>query len=129
MDWNNPKLLSVAENEWEGQKIGAAATPLRTDKGWLLLYHGADKNSVYKVGAMLLDIKQPEKIIARTKNSIMEPEEYYEKFGLVIPNVVFPTANLIKDNLVYIYYGCCDTAISLATVPVDDLVEHILSEK
>ena len=122
--------MAVAENyEWEGTKIGAAGSPIKTEKGWLLLYHGVDKKSIYRVGALMLDLDNPQKVIARTKNFIMEPETYYERFGLVIPNVVFPTANVVKDGLLYIYYGCCDTCIALATVPLDELVEHTMSGK
>lgn len=125
-EWSKPELVAVAENfEWEGTKIGAAATPLKTDQGWLVLYHGVDRSAVYRVGALLLDLNNPQKVIARTKKYIMEPEEYYEKFGLVLPNVIFPTANLIVDHLVYIYYGCCDTCISLATVPLQELLDHL----
>ncbi|MNJ69053.1 Beta-1,4-mannooligosaccharide phosphorylase [compost metagenome] len=93
-----------------------------------MLYHGVDSHSIYRVGALLLDLENPEIVIGRTKNFIMEPEEYYEKTGLVIPNVVFPTANLIIDGILYVYYGCCDTSISLATVPVNDLLQHIMAE-
>ena len=127
--WEEPKLLARAENPaWESRKIGGATPPVRTDKGWLVLYHGVDDQVVYRVGAMLLDLNNPEKVIARTKNYIMEPETYYEKFGYQIPNVVFPTGNVVKDGLLYIYYGVTDTAIALATVPIDELVEHILNE-
>ncbi|MBD3392463.1 MAG: glycosidase [Chitinivibrionales bacterium] len=123
--WSEPKLLAVAENDWEGGKIGAAASPVRTDEGWLLLYHGVDGTSTYRVGAMLLDLEKPTSVLARTSDFIMEPEEYYERFGLVIPNVVFPTAVVVKDDELLIYYGCCDTSIALATVGVDELVAHI----
>lgn len=127
--WDKPKLLAKAENEsWEFKKIGGSTPPVRTDKGWLVLYHGVDENTVYRVGAMLLDLDNPEIIIARTRNFIMEPETYYEKFGYQIPNVVFPTGNVVKDGLLYIYYGVTDTAIALATVPLDELVEYILNE-
>lgn len=128
-EWSKPTLLATAEQEWEGGKIGAAASPIKTDKGWLLLYHGVDDTITYRVGAILLDLDDPMKIIARTTNFIMEPEEYYEKFGLVIPNVVFPTSIVEKEGLAYIYYGCCDSCIGLATVPMNDLVDHILSDK
>ncbi|MFF2094044.1 glycosidase [Paenibacillus sp. NPDC058174] len=126
LEWSEPKLLAVAQEAWEGTKIGAAATPLRTEKGWLVLYHGVDGSSIYRVGALLLDLNNPEIVIGRTKQFIMEPEEYYEKTGLVIPNVVFPTANLIIDDILYVYYGCCDTSIGLATVPVNELLDFIL---
>ena len=128
LDWSKPELVATAENPvWEGLKIGAAAAPLKTEKGWLLLYHGVDSNSVYRVGAMLLDITDPRVVIARTKNPIMQPQEYYEKIGLVINNTVFPTANLIHNGKIYIYYGCCDTCISLATVPLEEMLGHVLS--
>jgi predicted GH43/DUF377 family glycosyl hydrolase len=128
--WSDPRLVAVAETEvWEGTKIGAAASPLKTDQGWLVLYHGVDADSVYRVGALMLDMNDPSKVIARTRNFIMQPREHYERFGLVIPNVVFPTANVVKDGLVYIYYGCCDTCISLATVPLAELVAHVMKGK
>jgi len=127
LTWTDPALVAVAENEvWEGTKIGAAATPLKTSRGWLVLYHGVDADSVYRVGALMLDLKDPAKVIARTSNFIMEPEAYYERFGLVIPNVIFPTANVVSDGVVYIYYGCCDTCIGLATVPLEDLVAEVM---
>ena len=107
------------------QKNRGCGPPIRTSKGWLTLYHGVDKDNVYRAGAMLLDLEKPEKVIARAKSPILEPQEYYEKFGLFIPNVVFPTGNVVKDGLLHIYYGCCDTAISLATVPLDELVDFV----
>jgi len=126
--WTPPQVVARPEQEWEGSKIGAAATPVRTERGWLLLYHGVDAHSVYRVGAMLLDLGEPSKVIARTSRFIMEPEEYYERVGLVIPNVVFPTGNVVRDGLLHIYYGCADTAIGLATVKLDELVDHVLEE-
>jgi len=124
--WTPPQIVARPAYGWEGGKIGAAATPIRTEYGWLLLYHGVDQDSVYRVGAMLLDLLEPERVLARTPNFIMEPEEYYEQFGLVIPNVIFPTGNVVKDGVLYVYYGCADTAIGLATVPLRELLEHLL---
>ncbi|QHW33945.1 glycosidase [Paenibacillus rhizovicinus] len=128
IDWDAPILLAVPEADWEYKKIGGSTPPIKTDKGWLTLYHGVGEDHVYRVGAMLLDLEHPEKIVARAPGFIMEPETYYEKFGLFIPNVVFPTANVVKDGLLYIYYGCTDTAICLATVPLDELVDYIIAE-
>ena len=125
LEWSKPELLATAEvPEWEGLKIGGAATPLRTKEGWLVLYHGVDASSTYRVGAMLLDLKDPLKVVARTRKPIMEPVFHYERFGLVINNTIFPTANLIHNDEIYVYYGCCDTCISLATVPVDDMLRQ-----
>jgi len=126
MTWSDPTLVAVAENEqWEGTKIGAAATPLRTDDGWLVLYHGVDGRSIYRVGALMLDLDDPSKVVGRTPSWIMEPTEYYEKVGLVIPNVIFPTANLIVDDKLWIYYGCCDTCIGLATAPLQQVLDTL----
>lgn len=124
--WDEPRLVAVPEFPWEYRKIGGATPPIRTEKGWLTLYHGVDRDNVYRAGVMLLDLQNPEKVIARAKTPILEPQEYYEKFGLFIPNVVFPTGNVVKDGLLYIYYGCCDTAICLATVPLDELLEFVM---
>jgi predicted GH43/DUF377 family glycosyl hydrolase len=82
---------------------------------------------IYRLGAMLLDPADPRRVIARAPDFIMEPEAYYEKFGLFVPNVIFPTGAVVKDGLLWIYYGCCDTAIGLATVPLEELVEFILA--
>ena len=124
--WSEPTFIAGAENDWEGGKIGAASPPLRTDKGWLTLYHGVDDNCIYRVGVMLLDLENPSKVIGRCSNWIMEPETYYERTGLVIPNVIFPTGTVIKDGILYIYYGCTDTCISAATVAVDDILEEVI---
>lgn len=128
LGWSEPELVAVSEYEWEGTKIGGSTSPVKTNEGWLLLYHGVDENATYRLGAMLLDLDNPKKVIARTKSFILEPGEYYEKFGLIIPNVVFPTDNVIKDGILYIYYGCCDTAIGLATVPLDEIVEFVINQ-
>lgn len=125
--WTEPRLIAKPENVWENKKIGGSAPPVKTEKGWLMLYHGVDDYSVYRVGAMLLDISHPEKIIGRTRQFIMEPENYYERIGMVIPNVIFPTGNIVKDGLLYIYYGCGDTSISVGVVPLVTLLDHLTS--
>jgi predicted GH43/DUF377 family glycosyl hydrolase len=133
--WDSPTLLALPEFEWEDNRIGGSTPPIRTDAGWLVLYHAVQtldafvKRVCYRLGAMLLDGDDPTKVIARTSQPIMEPETYYERFGLYIPNVIFPTGNVVKDGLLYLYYGVCDTAIALATVPLDDLVAHLLSQR
>ena len=122
LEWSEPVLLARPEAGWESKKIGAASPPMKVDEGWLTLYHGVDENSTYRIGVMLLDAEQPEKVIGRSRGFIMEPEAYYEKVGLIIPNVIFPAGNIVKDGLVYVYYGCCDTCISVATVPLAKLL-------
>jgi predicted GH43/DUF377 family glycosyl hydrolase len=125
-EWTRPAFIAGPENDWEGGKIGGAAPPIRTEAGWLTLYHGVDAKTVYRMGVMLLDGDDPSKVIARCPHFIMEPETYCEKVGLIIPNVIFPTGNVIKDGVLYVYYGCADTCISVATAPVDRLLKHVL---
>ncbi|HVK02511.1 MAG TPA: hypothetical protein VM490_03500 [Armatimonadaceae bacterium] len=130
--WTDPVLVAKAEYGWEDNRIGGSTPPMRTDAGWLVLYHGvqtldaAAKRVCYRLGGMLLDLEDPTKVLARTAEPIMEPETYYERFGAYIPNVIFPTANVVTDGTIYLYYGVCDTAISLATAPLDAVVERVL---
>ncbi|MEI7765967.1 MAG: glycosidase [Phycisphaerae bacterium] len=126
MKWSHPELVAkAADVAWEERKIGAAAIPMKTAAGWLVLYHGVDAAVTYRTGVMLLDLNNPAKVLARAPGFIMEPETYYEKFGLIIPRVVFPSANVIKDGMVYVYYGCADTCISVATVELQKLLEYV----
>jgi predicted GH43/DUF377 family glycosyl hydrolase len=126
--WDEPKILAKSRDDisWEYKKIGGSTPPIKTEEGWLVIYHGVDEDNVYRAGVMMLDLENPMKVIARPEAFILEPEEYYEKFGLYIPNVVFPTGNVVKDGLLYIYYGCTDTAISLATVPLKEIVDFVM---
>jgi predicted GH43/DUF377 family glycosyl hydrolase len=72
---------------------------------------------------MLLDTEDPTRILARTADFIMEPSEYYEKHGLYIPNVIFPTGNVVVDDELWVYYGACDTAICLATAKIGAILD------
>jgi predicted GH43/DUF377 family glycosyl hydrolase len=123
--WTKPELVAAAQEAWEYKKIGGSTPPIKTDAGWLTLYHGVDADNVYRCGVMLLDLKNPAKVIARAKKFVFEPVEYYEKFGLYIPDVVFPTGVAVKNGIVHIYYGVTDTAICLATVPLTELLDFV----
>jgi predicted GH43/DUF377 family glycosyl hydrolase len=127
--WDEARLVATVEQEWEGVKIGAGATPLPTAAGWLLIYHGVDDQANYRTGAMLLDLADPARVLTRTPAPIMVPEHAYERVGLIIPRVVFPSANVVRDGIVYVYYGCCDTVIALATTPLDSLLDHLSSHR
>ena len=119
-------LLSPKE-DWEILKVGAGVPPIKTKYGWLIIYHGVSYDRIYRVGATLLDLREPINVIGRTKRPILEPREPYEKYGDV-NNVVFPTGACTIDGEVFIYYGGADRVCSLATVGLTDLVEHILQD-
>jgi predicted GH43/DUF377 family glycosyl hydrolase len=123
MDWPDGELLIKGEEDWE-KKIGGSTPPLRTEKGWLTLYHGVDDAGIYRVGVMLLDLENPSRIIARSKNFIMEPEHDYETKGMY-NGCVFPTGNTIVDGTLYVYYGGADKYCCVATCDVDELLAYL----
>jgi beta-1,2-mannobiose phosphorylase / 1,2-beta-oligomannan phosphorylase len=119
-------LLLKPEEDWEQLKVGAGPPPIRTRAGWLIIYHGVSRERVYRAGAAILDIRDPSKIIGRTKTPILEPKEPYEKFGDV-NNVVFPTGACVLDNdKLFVYYGGADKVCCLATADLNYLLDHIL---
>ena len=126
LEWGEPTLLyKVGGERWESERIGAGCPPLKTDEGWLLLYHGVSlEDHKYRIGFMLLDGNDPMKILAKTKDFVMEPEFEYESSEMY-PGCVFPTGWVNKDGVLYIYYGCGDKHISLATSSVEEILEEL----
>ncbi len=122
--YNEPKLLMTGETNWEVQRIGGGTPPIKTEKGWLMFYHGVDKNGTYRVGIVLLDLNNPEIILKRTKDYIMEPDQDYEKSG-IYDGCVFPTAAVLKDGVIYMYYGCADEYVSVATCKLKDVLDYL----
>jgi predicted GH43/DUF377 family glycosyl hydrolase len=113
--------------DWEYSKIGAGAPPIKTEKGWLMIYHGVDKNLVYRAGAALLDLENPMKVIARLPYPILEPERKYELKGDV-PNVVFPEGTALFDDELLVYYGGADKVIAMARVNINELLDALEKE-
>jgi len=109
---------------WDSAKVGIAAPPIRTRKGWLLFYHGVSDKSVYRVGAILLGLKDPSIILARTTDFIFEPETEYEKNGQV-SQVVFPCGVIEKSGTVYMYYGGGDSVVGVATAKLDHILKSM----
>ena len=127
MEWGNDILLAKGEQEWE-RKIGGSTPPLRTEEGWLTLYHGVDAKGIYRVGVMLLDLENPAKVIARSPHYIMEPEYDYEFEGFY-KGCVFPTGNVIVGDILYVYYGGADKYCCVATCSVKKLLDYVLQFK
>lgn len=128
MVWDEPShlLLTGINGTWE-EKIGGSTPPLRTDAGWLMLYHGVENGGkgFYRVGVVLLDLANPRRVIARSKDWVMEPDQHYELEG-PYKGCVFPTGNVIVDDTLYVYYGGADKYVGLATCSVSELVEYLL---
>ena len=113
---------------WDSKKIGVAAPPLKTKNGWILFYHGISENNVYRVGAILLDLKNPIKILGRTTKPLLEPKMPYEKEG-VVNNVVFPCGAVEIEGKVFIYYGGADRVVCGATINLAKLLQIFKIDK
>ena len=130
--WGNHKLLmkNFHQNEsfWERIKIGAGPTPIKTDEGWLIIYHGVQGNCngfVYSFGVALLDLEDPTKVKYRSRRYLMTPEKEYETVGFT-SNVLFPCSALVDDSgEIAIYYGAADTTMGIAFTTVDKLLEFV----
>ena len=127
LTWNEPShlLMQGLGGGWE-EKIGGSTPPLKTEEGWLVLYHGVENGGTgyYRVGAVLLDLDDPTKIIGRTKNPILEPEFDYEINGFY-KGCVFPTGNVIVGDTLFVYYGGADKYVGVATCPLNELLDQI----
>ncbi len=122
------RWITTRQGCWDSVKIGLAAPPIKTKEGWILLYHGVDEESIYRVGAILLDHKNPLEVISRTDEPIFEPEETYEKIGLV-NNVVFPCGAVTIGDKIFMYYGGADSVTGVATMEVEKLLRTFTIKK
>lgn len=114
---------------WQGVKIGCGPSPIETDEGWLMFYHGVATTCsgfVYSFSAALLDKDCPSKVLYRCNKYMLTPEENYETTGFV-PNVAFPVAALCdqKTGRIAIYYGAADTVVALAFCQLDEVIKYI----
>jgi predicted GH43/DUF377 family glycosyl hydrolase len=126
LNWENKEshlLLTGVRGTWE-EKVGGSAPPLKTKYGWLMIYHGVENGGLgyYRAGALLLDLENPLKIIAKAPRCILEPEYDYEIKGYY-KGCVFPTGNVIVGDTLYVYYGCADKYVGVATCNLDELVK------
>jgi len=123
--WGNHRcLMAPRANCWDEIKIGAGAVPFETPHGWLEIYHGADRDNRYSLGAVLLDSREPWKVIARTEKPILQPQAAYECEGF-FGNVVFTCGLLCEGDKLRIYYGAADTAICYAELSLNDTIKSL----
>jgi beta-1,4-mannooligosaccharide/beta-1,4-mannosyl-N-acetylglucosamine phosphorylase len=136
LNWNPLKPLINGRFHYWDEFIGSGPPPVKTREGWLHIYHGVaghfGSTNIYQAGVILLDLKDPSKVIGRSRGNILEPRELYELVGQV-PNVVFPCGMVVEqyDNdgfslpgsEVKIYYGAADTVVGLAITTIKDLID------
>lgn len=116
INWcDSKKVMEPIEGRWDGVGIGAASPPIKTEKGWLLIYHGIDEEEVYSLGVAIFDLKDPSSVTGRYPEPILKPEEDYELRGEV-HEVVFGTSICEIQDKYYIYYGAADRVVCGATI-------------
>jgi predicted GH43/DUF377 family glycosyl hydrolase len=113
---------------WESWVKGVGPPPLKTDHGWLLFYHGIDREDLsrYKLGVMLLDLEDPTQVLVRSPTPVLEPKETYENQGYK-PGIVYASGAVIKDGTLFIYYGGSDNYVCCAYTSCEDFVEGLLN--
>ena len=120
--WRDSNIVMMRRGDsWEKYKIGGGAPPLKTPRGWLFIYHGVDEAKIYRLGLALIAPDDPEAIIYRSKEPILEPSEEFEREGDV-PNVVFTCGAFIKGERLFVYYGGADKVMCVASQRLDKLL-------
>jgi predicted GH43/DUF377 family glycosyl hydrolase len=123
--WGNHRCLAHSRpGIWDCARVGAGAAPIRTPKGWLVIYHGADRDHRYCLGALLLDLKTPWKPLARSREPIMEPIADYERTGF-FGNVVFTNGHIVDGDTLTIYYGASDSVICGARFSIQEILQTL----
>jgi predicted GH43/DUF377 family glycosyl hydrolase len=121
--WGHHEMtLAPTPGTWESDRVGCGAAPIRTDAGWLEIYHAKEKNGRYALGAMLSDLEHPERVIGRSSQPVLVPHADYEITG-IFANCVFSNGLLVDDDgIMTVYYGAADRICAAATTTVDEMV-------
>jgi predicted GH43/DUF377 family glycosyl hydrolase len=123
--WGNHQCIATSrKGMWDSARVGAGAAPIRTEEGWLEIYHGADHNHRYCLGALLLDLHDPSKVLARSHEPIMEPSMPYERTGF-FGNVIFTNGHLVNGDTIRMYYGASDEVICGAELSIKEILNTL----
>jgi predicted GH43/DUF377 family glycosyl hydrolase len=118
--WNQSKVLLRPAEPWESVKIGNCGSPMETEAGWLVLTHGVGPLRKYCIGAILLDLQDPSRVIGRLREPLLEPEP--DSREGYVPNVVYSCGSLIHGRQVVIPYGMSDRVSTVVSVSLDELL-------
>jgi predicted GH43/DUF377 family glycosyl hydrolase len=125
LHWGNHRCLAHSRpGLWDSARVGAGAAPVRTPKGWLEIYHGANAENRYCLGALLLDLERPWKVLARSREPIMEPTADYETSGF-FGNVIFTNGHIVDGDTLTVYYGASDSVICGARFSVSEILDRL----
>jgi len=129
LHWGNHRCVAHSRpGFWDSARVGAGASPIRTERGWLEIYHGATEQSRYCLGAILLDLDKPWKVLARSHTPMMEPLADYERNGF-FGEVVFTNGHLRDGDELTIYYGASDSVICAARFSISEILGSLLDHK
>lgn len=127
--WGNHKcLVKTRENNWDSKRVGAGAAPIKTKRGWLEIYHGANSKHQYCLGAFLMDLEDPSKVLAQTDSAIMVPNEGYELDGF-FGEVVFTNGHIVSGDELIIYYGAADEFVCAARFSINEILSKLESSQ
>jgi predicted GH43/DUF377 family glycosyl hydrolase len=121
-------LAHSREGYWDSARVGAGAAPIRTAEGWLEIYHGATKENRYCLGALLLDLEEPWRVLARSETPIMEPLAPYEQEGF-FGKVIFTNGHLVEGDQITLYYGAADSVICAAHLSIQRILDSLAPAK
>jgi len=123
--WGNHVCVARSRpGMWDSARIGAGASPIRTPQGWLAIYHGADHQNRYCLGALLLDLNQPWKVLARSEEPLMKPETECERNGF-FGKVIFTNGHIVDGDDITLYYGAADTVICGAKLRISEVLKSL----
>ena len=126
--WGNHKhLIGIRPENWDSGRVGAGLPPIKTDEGWLVIYHGATENHKYCMGAALLDLDDPSIVLSRSIQPILEPEAEYEKHGF-FGEVVFGCGGIVEDDKLTMYYGVSDTSMAVCELSISEILKRAKNE-
>jgi predicted GH43/DUF377 family glycosyl hydrolase len=123
MKWPESRLLIKARYPWEA-KIGGSTPPLRTPAGWLVIYHAVGPDLHYRLGALLLDLSDPTRVLHRSPDWLIQPEADYELQGFY-QGCIFPCGNVVIGETLFVYYGAGDKHVGVATCNLGELVRYL----
>lgn len=123
--WGNHKcIIKTRPGLWDSARVGAGAAPIKTDQGWLEIYHGANAEHQYCLGAFLMDLNDPSIIISRTIEPIMMPQENYELSGF-FGYVVFTNGHIVEGDKLTVYYGAADEFVCGAHFSIREILSAL----
>jgi predicted GH43/DUF377 family glycosyl hydrolase len=118
--WNQVSTLQIPSEPWEMLQLGNCGSPIELPEGWLAITHGVGPMRTYGIGALLLDLDDPSKVLARLSKPLLIPDT--EEQDGYVPNVVYSCGSLVHAGTLYLPYGVADQSISYCSVPVKDLL-------